>query len=162
MESLNVASAGAILMLALRNSAYELRYLTAWKKSSTQEENGKRCRKERQVATSTDRSKFKKTDQNLHKKKVPSLENLKRGQVIAILSEGILVDSDGKQILCSLKGTLKQENSLVKNLVAVGDFVHFSEAGALPMWKRGVRSFPAQTTSQEKSNSSSPSILTRS
>ncbi len=91
----------------------------------------KRCRKERQVATSTDRSKFKKTDQNLHKKKIPSLENLKRGQVIAILSEGILVDAEGAHTLCSLKGTLKQENSLVKNLVAVGDFVHFSEAGSI-------------------------------
>ena len=91
----------------------------------------KRCRKERQVATTTDRSKFKKTDQNLHKKKIPSLENLKRGQVIAILSEGILVDCEGKHTLCSLKGTLKQENSLVKNLVAVGDFVHFSDAGSI-------------------------------
>ena len=91
----------------------------------------KRHRKERQVATTTDRSKFKKSDQNLHKKKIPSLENLHRGQVIAILSEGILVDCQGKHTLCSLKGTLKQENSLVKNLVAVGDFVHFSDQGSI-------------------------------
>ncbi len=91
----------------------------------------KRHRKERQVATTTDRSKFKKSDQNLHKKKIPSLENLHRGQVIAILSEGILVDCQGKHTLCSLKGTLKQENSLMKNLVAVGDFVHFSDQGSI-------------------------------
>ena len=76
--------------------------------------------------------------------------------MIAILSEGILVDCEGKHTLCSLKGTLKQENSLVKNLVAVGDFVHFSGAGSIAHVEERRSILPAQTIFQEKKNSSLP------
>lgn len=86
----------------------------------------KRFRKERREATLRDRSKYKKSDQDqLKKSKQAAPENLPRGRVLAITPEGILVDAEGKIIQCVLKGTLKQERARIKNLIAVGDFVHF-------------------------------------
>lgn len=88
----------------------------------------KQFRKERKMAVSKDRSKFKKTDQDQLKKRAtaaPDQDHLKRGRVLAITPEGMIVDSEDKRILCSLKGTLKQENKQIKNLVAVGDIVLF-------------------------------------
>jgi ribosome biogenesis GTPase len=89
----------------------------------------KYSRRERKIAVSKDRSKFKKSDQDqLKKRTVPTElpENHMRGRVLAIVPEGILVDADGQLVSCLLKGSLKQERNRMKNLVAVGDFVHFS------------------------------------
>jgi len=89
-------------------------------------------RKERKLAAQTDRSKYKKTDQDQLKKRqqehisIPLGEELKRGRILAITPEGILVDSDDHLYMCTLKGALKQDKSRLKNLIAVGDFVRFS------------------------------------
>lgn len=88
-------------------------------------------RKERKMASAKDRSKFKKSDQDQLKKRSSSIErecndNDKRGRVLAITPEGIVVDSQLSLYTCQLKGSLKQETNRFKNLVAVGDFVYFS------------------------------------
>jgi len=95
----------------------------------------KASRKERRRISVKDRSKFKKTDQDQLKKQTAKTsasdeEHLLRGKVLGILPEGICVSSDGKEWMCSLRGTLKQDKNKLKNLVAVGDFVLFEEKGA--------------------------------
>jgi ribosome biogenesis GTPase / thiamine phosphate phosphatase len=94
----------------------------------------KTSRKERKLASSKDRSKYKKSDQDQLKKQsdsIPSdaMDHYKRGRVLAIVPEGILVCCDQKEFLCHLKGSLKQDKSRFKNLVAIGDFVRFEEKG---------------------------------
>ncbi len=90
-------------------------------------------RKERKMATSKDRSKFKKSNQDqLKKQAIQRVEDnkddtLPRGRILAITPEGIIVDCDGEETICTLKGSLKQERSRTKNLVAVGDFVRFEK-----------------------------------
>ncbi len=84
----------------------------------------KQSRKERKIAQKTDRSKFKKTDESI-KTSAPIKEHHLKGKVISISGEGSSVDSDGKIYLCSLKGILKKEKGLSKNLIAVGDNVFF-------------------------------------
>ncbi len=93
----------------------------------------KECRKERKLATSKDRSKYKKSDQDQLKKQVKEDvdSDLKRGRVLAIMPEGILVASEDRECMCSLKGSLKQDKNRIKNLVAVGDFVRFEEKGVI-------------------------------
>jgi ribosome biogenesis GTPase len=97
------------------------------------EKDRKASRKERKLATTRDRSKFKKSDQDQIKKRAESLpppdENLTRGLVLAVTPEGIVVDADQKEFMCALKGILKKENLQIKNLVAVGDYVHFAPTG---------------------------------
>jgi ribosome biogenesis GTPase len=85
----------------------------------------KQFRKERKLAQQADRSKYKKTDLETAKK-IERAEGMLRGRVLSITGEGSLVDCEGKQILCTLKGFLKKEKTLSKNLIAVGDWVHFS------------------------------------
>jgi ribosome biogenesis GTPase / thiamine phosphate phosphatase len=90
----------------------------------------KESRKERKRASNKDRSKFKKTDQDQLKKQTQlgeqeNYDALARGRVLAILPEGVLVSSDHKEYLCSLRGSLKKDKNRIKNLVAVGDFVRF-------------------------------------
>jgi ribosome biogenesis GTPase len=89
----------------------------------------KQFRKERKIAQSTDRSKYKKTDIQV-KNEEPAL-HLRRGRVVAISGEGAYVDFDGTPILCSLKGLMKKEVSAAKNLIAVGDWVRCSDEGAI-------------------------------
>jgi ribosome biogenesis GTPase / thiamine phosphate phosphatase len=92
-------------------------------------------RKDRKLASSKDRSKYKKSDQDQLKKhallrdEIPMDESLERGRVLAIAPEGIIVDHSGQELLCSLKGSLKQERNRAKNLIAVGDFVRFENKG---------------------------------
>ncbi len=83
----------------------------------------KQFRKMRKHAQDTDRSKFKKTDQVVQE--FSAQENAHKGRVLSISGEGSVVESDGKQYLCSLKGFLKKEKNLTKNLIAVGDWVEF-------------------------------------
>lgn len=87
----------------------------------------KQFRKERKLAQSTDRSKYKKTDLTpTSTEEIERQENSHLGRVLSISGEGSLVDCEGKLYLCSLKGFLKKEKSLMKNLIAVGDRVHFT------------------------------------
>jgi ribosome biogenesis GTPase len=89
----------------------------------------KKHRKERKRLSQKDRSKFKKTDQKQLKNQTATAKNLPsnllRGRILAITPEGIHVDANGTIFNCSLKGSLKKETGQIKNLIAVGDFVHF-------------------------------------
>ena len=90
---------------------------------------GKRIsRSQRKKASRLDRSKYKKTD--LQKVKTIKPQNdpsLKRGRVVSILGENIHLVLNKKKYICTLRGVLKKDSSLLKNLVAVGDLVYFSE-----------------------------------
>ncbi len=99
-----------------------------WEDSFLHQER-KENRKDRKMASFKDRSQFKKSDQDQKRKRQVEFaegdENTLEGRVLAIIPEGIVVDAGGNFYLCSLKGTLKQQNMRTKNLVAVGDFVLF-------------------------------------
>ncbi|MDE3056010.1 MAG: ribosome small subunit-dependent GTPase A [Verrucomicrobiota bacterium] len=56
------------------------------------------------------------------KKEPRDLSHLSRGRIVAISGEGVLVEREGEQRLCSLKGTLRATEK-----AAVGDWVRFSE-----------------------------------
>jgi ribosome biogenesis GTPase len=90
----------------------------------------KEFRKERKLAQKLDRSKFKKTDKTVILEKKTD-EPLSRGKVLSIFKEGILVDLKTKQILCPMKGVLKKEVTQAKNVIAVGDWVQVTDAGAI-------------------------------
>ncbi len=96
--------------------------------------DSKASRKERKRVGAKDRSKYKKSNQDQLKKQQAantsdSTEHLLRGLVIAILPESVLVSCENREILCTLKGSLKQDKSQMKNLLAVGDFVRFEPSG---------------------------------
>lgn len=82
-------------------------------------------RRNRKILSRKDRSKFKKTDLNKQKRAPPKGENQKEGKVLAIMADGILVDSEDVLYTCNLRGSLKKENLKIKNLIAVGDTVLF-------------------------------------
>lgn len=84
-------------------------------------------RKERKYLQASDRSKYKKTDQALIKQDEINT-SLPRARVVAVTGEGTWVELAGKRQLCSIKGSLKKERKLSKNLVAAGDFVRISES----------------------------------
>lgn len=89
----------------------------------------KEQRKLRKELSAKDRSKYKKTDIEKKEKKAPeNLKDLSRARVLSILSEGILVECNNSELLCTLKGALKKEKTLQKNLVAVGDWVHIEKS----------------------------------
>lgn len=87
------------------------------------EGDNKEGKKERKILSKTDRSKQKKSDREKEKQVAPKKEGLLRGRVLAMLSEGILVDVGGDLYTCTLRGALKKKKSRQKNLIAVGDFV---------------------------------------
>lgn len=87
---------------------------------------------EKKRLSQKDRSKFKKTDLEKRKKHLKAQEEHKRskklltkGRVLAIMPEGISVDSGEEKVVCFLGGALKKEISRSKNLLTVGDFVFF-------------------------------------
>ena len=95
-------------------------------------EDKKLSRQQRKKASAQDRSKYKKTDRakfskgvDIHKNIKISRDKLLRGRVLSIISQGMVVESEGKSWTCTLRGLLKKERTLAKNLVAVGDFVLF-------------------------------------
>lgn len=89
----------------------------------------KESKSERKRIQKKDRSKFKKTD--LNKIKTPSIskKNLFKGRIISISGESSLVLLGEKEYLCSIRGFLKKEKTQHKNIIAVGDIVHFSIDG---------------------------------
>ncbi len=92
----------------------------------------KQNRLERKLKSSQDRSKFKKTDKKKFEQGIQQEisdkagENLLRGRVLAISTQGYVVDCDGQIYNCQLRGLLKKEKTHAKNLVTVGDFVRFA------------------------------------
>lgn len=85
------------------------------------EKNKKASRQERKRLGHKDRSKYKKTD--VEKIKPENFKEGKKGRVLQIGPEGVLCNLDHKNILCSLKGSLKKEKRLSKNIIACGDEV---------------------------------------
>ncbi|MEI8365211.1 MAG: ribosome small subunit-dependent GTPase A [Parachlamydiaceae bacterium] len=92
----------------------------------------KHGRAERKLASAKDRSKYKKTDQrkqaNQEQKDLVETDDLKKGRVLSIASQGIIVEANGDMLSCTLRGALKKDKTLLKNLVVVGDFVLFSQS----------------------------------
>jgi len=90
-------------------------------------QKNKESKKDKKLAQNKDRSKYKKTDRD--KKVIPTLsaliQELPLGRVISVTSEGMLVASEEKNYICSLRGSFKQEKTKHKNLVTVGDMVRF-------------------------------------
>lgn len=89
---------------------------------------------EQRIASAKDRSKYKKTDREkfertleLEKEQKINRENLLKGRVLSIQSEGIVVAHEGTQVICKLRGLLKRDKLQMKNLVTVGDFVLYEE-----------------------------------
>ncbi len=93
-------------------------------------ESRKEQRNERKLCRQRDRSKYKKTDQD-KKEALAIPENCVRGRVTTISAGAIQVLIEEKIIFTSLKGSLKKEITLKKNLVAVGDFVWIDERGQI-------------------------------
>ena len=93
----------------------------------------KENRKERRETQAKDRSKYKKSDLDKQKERdkhaapPPLKEGRLRGRVLTISPEMISVSAEGKTYTCTLKGALKKEKTKQKNLIAVGDFVHFEK-----------------------------------
>ncbi len=85
----------------------------------------KQSRKERKRLSAKDRSKYKKTD--IKEKERISTKDLCRGRVLSVTSRGMVVEHEGRNITCSLRGNLKKERNLSKNLVTVGDFVFYEK-----------------------------------
>jgi ribosome biogenesis GTPase len=84
--------------------------------------NSKEIKKFRKLKQKKDKSKFKKT--NIKEKIKFSKKDLKQAKVISILKDNILVDLENKEYFCSLKGLLKKDYNLDKNIIAVGDNVY--------------------------------------
>jgi ribosome biogenesis GTPase len=88
----------------------------------------KEAKKEKKIASKTDRSKYKKTDrEKLLIKEAPKKENELIGRVLSIVSQDITVDTEGVLYTCTLRGTLKKEKQRLKNLITVGDIVYFEQ-----------------------------------
>lgn len=93
----------------------------------------KRKKQEKKLLQAKDRSKYKKTDlvkwQAVRKSEQSRVsgEGQLIGRVLSVSSQEILVDCEGKKYQCQLRGLLKKEKSLEKNLIVVGDFVRFTE-----------------------------------
>ncbi len=109
-----------------------------WVACDTEEEffgdERKQAKMDRKIAQAKDRSKYKKTDKakflqsvkDDQQQKVKS-EHSKRGRVISIVPEGIMVAYEDTVLVCHLRGILKKQRTQSKNLVTVGDYVLFEE-----------------------------------
>lgn len=96
-------------------------------------EDKKENRKRRKQAQQKDRSKYKKSVRKKHEKKLIEethqrleAKELRRGRIISIFSEQLLVFSYKKIFTCTLRGVLKKEQLEAKNIAVVGDLVLFS------------------------------------
>lgn len=102
-----------------------------WVGCSTEEayfgDDRKHGKEDRKRASAKDRSKYKKTDQAKKKQQIKSLKDAElRGRVLSITPQGTIVEYENKLYVCSLKGSLKKEKTEFKNLISVGDWVHFN------------------------------------
>ena len=84
-------------------------------------------KKEKKRVKEKDRSKNKLTD----KKKAPKKKSVegKRGRVLSVSSTEVIVDLEGVETHCSLRGILKKDKGDQKHVVAIGDFVIIDERG---------------------------------
>lgn len=101
-------------------------------------ETRRALRNERKLASKLDRSKHKVTDQRQKKEEEIELpEGLKPGKVELIRSQEVVVNVAGHHLLCTLRGTHKQEKEKKKNLLVVGDNVLVDELSSQQgiIWK---------------------------
>jgi ribosome biogenesis GTPase len=87
----------------------------------------------RKLASAKDRSQYKTTDKRQQAKQQKEFvreDDLHRGRVLSIASQGIIVESDDQVLTCTLRGSLKKEKTQFKNLVTVGDYVLFEKSSA--------------------------------
>lgn len=61
---------------------------------------------------------------------------MQKGRVLAIYGERIIVDDQGEQYACSLRGTMKKERTKRRNLLIVGDIVQFKDDAIHKVEKR--------------------------
>lgn len=96
------------------------------------DENPKAFKRERNLQRKQDRSKYKKTDQ---KKTEPIILKGEQGRIISI-DPGLyyVLTKEDELFTCTLKGSLKQEKTRQRNLIAIGDIVRFMKLGE----KQGV------------------------
>jgi ribosome biogenesis GTPase / thiamine phosphate phosphatase len=94
------------------------------------EKNKKASRQERKRLSEKDRSKYKKTD--LEKIKPESLKEGKKARVLQIGPESVLCSFDHTTLVSTLKGSLKKEKRLSKNIIACGDEVIIDMQEASP------------------------------
>lgn len=91
------------------------------------------AKQDQKKAQNNDRSKFKKSnlDQKLKQQQrqpLPKNLNTLSGRVITLSRQGYKVQiADSTIFVCSLKGSMKKEQGSAKNLVVVGDIVHFEK-----------------------------------
>ncbi len=92
------------------------------------------AKQERKRASAKDRSKYKKTDQDQLQKHQALLKHTSRhnpsteiGKVLCIKSQEVFVEHDQKIYQSVLKGSLKKDKTLSKNLVVVGDLVRIEK-----------------------------------
>lgn len=111
-----------------------MKNLDDWEEAFSGQER-KDWRKDRKIARFKDRSQFRKSDLDQKLKQQARIKTRKEGdlegRVLAILPEGVVVSSGSREFLCTLKGAMKQKNIRTKNLIAVGDIVHFTEEGSI-------------------------------
>jgi ribosome biogenesis GTPase len=93
-------------------------------------ESRKNDRNQRKYFQQKDRSKYKKTDQDKVETDLPP-EDGRRARVIQISTGIIKVLLDEEVLDTSLRGNLKKEITLNKNLVTVGDFVWIDDRGQI-------------------------------
>lgn len=96
--------------------------------------NPKTARKNRKSAQEKDRSKYKKTDRKKwfeehERDMLAKMEkrDLLRGRVLSVIPQGFVVDQEGTEYICTLRGLLKKDKRQLKNVVTVGDFVLFEK-----------------------------------
>jgi ribosome biogenesis GTPase len=94
--------------------------------------DNKEEKRNRKALEKKDRSKFKKTDTAQKKSQIDDkavAHHFIKGRVISVESEGVIVfDEETKSaLLCSVKGSLKQETKKEKNLITIGDFVRYEK-----------------------------------
>src|SRR5437667_27713 len=82
----------------------------------------KLSRQERKLASRTDLSQYKKTDQDKLLDKLKKAEevveaHLKQGIVTRVQGQEITVESEGKLFTCTLRGLLKKNRARIKNIV---------------------------------------------
>ncbi|MCH1430175.1 MAG: ribosome small subunit-dependent GTPase A [Chlamydiales bacterium] len=92
--------------------------------------NRREVKKLKKIKSKKDRSKFKKS--NLEKEEENPADDeetlqLPLGRVIKIQASAYHVYFEDEEWLCSLKGKIKKERFLDKNLVVVGDWVYFEK-----------------------------------
>lgn len=95
--------------------------------TSLKSKNNKSEKKEKKRIKEKDRSKGKLTDK---KKTLPKKEITgTKARVLSVSSTEVIVDLNGEETHCSLRGVLKKDKGDQKHILTIGDFVIIDERG---------------------------------